>query len=75
MKDAAQALAMACPIGRELKRLCDREGVTHVHLFLACPAPLAAILGHQLNALRAITLYQYSEAQGQYAPVCTLGSQ
>ncbi len=74
VKDVAQAQTMARQISRELKRLCDREGVAHMHFFLACPAPLAVMLGHQLNALRAITLYQYMEAQGQNAPVCTLGS-
>lgn len=74
VKDAAQALAMARQISRELKRLYDREGVVHMHLFLACPAALAVMLGHQLNAVRAVTLYQYVDEQGQYVPVCTLGS-
>ena len=74
VKDVAQALAMAHQISRELKRLCDREGVAQVHLFLACPAALAVMLGHQLNPLRTITLYQYMDEQGQYTPVITLGS-
>ena len=65
---------MVRQISRELKRLYDRESVTHIHLFLACPAVLAVMLGHYLNALGAITLYHYMEEQGRYAPVCVLGS-
>ncbi len=74
VKDAAQAASMARQISRELKRLCDRDSIAHIHLFLACPAPLAVMLGHQLNALRAITLYHYMEEQGHYTPVYTLGT-
>ncbi len=74
VKDGAQAVAMVRQISSELKRLYDRESVTHIHLFLACPAVLAVMLGHYLNALGAITLYHYMEEQGRYAPVCVLGS-
>jgi len=33
-----------------------------------------AVMQASDDALRAITLYQYMEAQGQYEPVITLGS-
>jgi len=35
VKDASQALAMSHQIGRELRRLHDREDVSHIHLFAA----------------------------------------
>ncbi len=72
--DAAHALAMTHQIGRELRRLCDREGVSHIHLFTALPAALAVMIGHQLNALGAITLYHYIKTSNTYLPVCTLVS-
>jgi hypothetical protein len=73
VKDGVQALAMARQIGRELKRLRDEEGVRHVHLFAACPAALAVLLGHQFNAATAITVY-HTDAAGLYVPACTLNA-
>jgi hypothetical protein len=75
VKDAAQALAMSHQIGRELRRLHDKKGVTHIHLFAALPVALAVMVGHQMNALCAITCYNYMEKDGVYVPVCTLGKQ
>jgi SMODS-associated and fused to various effectors sensor domain/TIR domain len=73
VKDASQALAISLQIGRELRRLCDREGVSQIHLFASLPAALAVIVGYQFNALGAITLYHYVQSDGQYIRVCTLG--
>ena len=71
--DAVQALTMARQIGRELRHLCDSEGISHIHLFASLPAALAVMVGHQLNGLCPVTLYQYINAERLYAPVCTLG--
>jgi len=73
VKDPAQALAMSQQIGQELRRLCDKEGVSHIHLFASLPAALAVMVGHQFNALGAITLYHYVPSDAQYIRVCTLG--
>ena len=73
VKDASQALAISQQIGQELRRLCDREGVLQIHLFASLPAALAVMVGHQFNALGAITLYHYVQSDGQYIRVCTLG--
>ena len=73
VKDTIHALAMSYQVGRELRRLCDREGVSHLHLFAALPAALAVMIGHQFNAICAITLYHYLEKDQLYEPVCTLG--
>lgn len=75
VKDAAYALAMSHQVGREFRRLFDKEDVTHVHLFAAVPATLAVMIGHQINAMGAITLYHYLEKDKRYVPVCTLGKQ
>jgi len=75
LKDAAHALAMSHQVGREFRRLFDKEGVTQVHLFAAVPAALAVMIGHQINAMGAITLYHYLEKDKRYVPVCTLGKQ
>jgi SMODS-associated and fused to various effectors sensor domain len=72
VEDAAQALAMARQIGRELRRLCDSEGISHIHLFASLPATLAVMIGHQLNGLCPVTLYQFINTGARYVPVCTL---
>lgn len=72
--DAAHALAMTHQIGRELRRLCDKEGVSHIHLFAALPAALAVMIGHQLNALGAITFYHHIKSSNTYVPTCTFVS-
>lgn len=73
VKDAADALAMSHQVGREFRRLFDKEGVTQVHVFAAVPAALAVMIGHQINAMGAITLYHYLEKDKRYVPICTIG--
>jgi hypothetical protein len=75
VKDAADALAMSRQVGREFRRLFDKEGVTKVHVFAAVPAALAVMISHQINAMGAITLYHYLEKDRRYVAVCTLGKQ
>ncbi len=60
-------------VGKELRRLYGEKGVTHVHLFAAIPAALAVLIGHQINAMSAITLYHFKEKDRRYVAVCTLG--
>jgi len=72
VKDASHALAMAQQIGKELRSLCDNKGISHLHLFAALPMELAVMVGHQLNALCAVTLYHYRNSDKRYVPVCTL---
>jgi hypothetical protein len=59
VKDAAHALAIAQQVGSVCQRLCDRQRVAHIHLFVSIPAELAVLIGHQLNALCPITLYEF----------------
>ncbi len=72
VKDASHDLAMARQIGKELRDLCDNKGISHLHLFAALPMELAAMVGHQLNAVCAVTLYYYRNSEKLYVPVCTL---
>ncbi len=72
VKDASHAIAMAQQIGKELRSLCDNKGVSHLHLFAALPVELAVMVGHQLNALCAVTLYHNRNSDRRYVPVCTL---
>src|SRR5947209_3228472 len=72
VKDASHALAMARQIGGELRSLCDNKGISHLHLFAALPVELAAMVGHQLNAVCAVTLYYYRNSEKRYVPVCTV---
>ncbi len=69
VKDAAHALAIARQVGSVCQSLCDRQRVAHIHLFVAIPAELAVLIGHQLNALCPITLYEFDRI---YKPVGTL---
>jgi hypothetical protein len=66
---------MSLQVGKELRRLYSQGGVTHIHLFAAVPAALAVMIGHQINAMSAITLYHFLEKDRRYVPVCTLGKQ
>jgi SMODS-associated and fused to various effectors sensor domain/TIR domain len=72
VKNAAHALAMSRQIGMELRNLCDNKGISHLHLFAALPVELAVMVGHQLNALCAVTLYYYRNSDQRYVPTCTL---
>ncbi len=64
VKDAAHAQAIARQAGRVCQGLYDRQRVTQIHLFVAVPAELAVLIGHQLNALCPITLYEFRQEGG-----------
>ncbi len=72
VKDGAHALSIARQVGRELRTLCDRNGVAHIHLFLACPVELAVLIGHHLNALGTVTVYEYRKQTREYILGCML---
>lgn len=70
VKDAAHAQAIAQQVGRLCQDLCDQKRVAHLHLFVAIPVELAVLIGHQLNALCPITLYEFHKRK--YQPVSTI---
>jgi hypothetical protein len=71
VKNSAHALAMARQFGQEIRNLYDK-GVRQFHLFISTSAPLAVLLGHQMNAVGTLIVYQYVDSQ--YTPGCTLRS-
>ena len=74
VRDAAHARAIARQVGQVCQNLCDEREVTHMHLFVAIPVELAVLIGHQLNALCPITLYDFKEDTGTYTPIGILRS-
>ena len=67
VRDAAHARAIAQQVRHICRKLCDQQRVRQIHLFVAIPVELAVLIGHQLNALCSITLYEYSK--GSYQPI------
>ena len=72
VRDAAHAQVIAQQVGQVCQKLCDERGVRQLHLFIATPVELAVLIGHQLNALCPITLYEYKSDEGAYKPIGTL---
>ncbi|MCA9902743.1 MAG: SAVED domain-containing protein [Anaerolineae bacterium] len=66
VRSAAHALSLAQEISQKLKALMDRGNVSHIHLFGAVPASLAALIGYHLNAIRPITIYFLDSSRQQY---------
>lgn len=72
VRDAAHARAIARQMSQICQNLCDERGVTHMHLFVAIPVELAVLIGHQLNALCPITLYEFNSDEKVYQPIGTI---
>jgi hypothetical protein len=66
VRSAAHALSLSQEITQKLKALMDRGNVSHIHLFGALPASLAALIGYHLNAIRPITIYFLDSNRQQY---------
>lgn len=54
--DPAQAVALAVGI-RDVARQAARTSA-HIHLFMACPAGLAILLGHRWNRVTSTQVYE-----------------
>jgi hypothetical protein len=68
--NSGHARAMARQIGATIARLNSQKQVSDIHLFLSAPAPLAVLIGFQLNACGRIHLYQRED--GRYSNACIL---
>jgi hypothetical protein len=71
VRDADHAQAIAQQVGRVSQHLCDQQRVARIHLFVLLPAELAVLIGHQLNALCPLTLYEFGKER-VYKPVGTI---
>ena len=62
----ADACAIALQVRRELGRAVSDYGISEVHLFAAIPQALAVMIGHNLNAMPPVHLYEH--VGGEYRP-------
>jgi len=67
----ADACAIARQVRSELSRAISDYGISEVHMFAAVPQGLAMMVGHNLNAMPPVQLYEYSG--GKYYPSHALG--
>ncbi len=70
---ARQANTIVCFIKQAIEQRLHETGAENIHLFLACPAPLAVFLGHRLNATAPIQCYEWTGGCS-YVPTCHLRS-
>lgn len=73
VEDASWAITAAWEVGDFLRRLHDRAGVRQFHLFIAAPSEWCVLLGHTLNAVGQLIIYQYNRHTGHYERACVLG--
>ena len=53
----ALAMSMAIEISQKIKSFKDNWGVKRIHLFMAVPVGLAALIGYNLNSICPISIY------------------
>ena len=66
--DPAQGRALAQAIRNEVRRIARANKPEHINLFLACPAPVALLLGHLWDRLPATTSHEYLGPGAGYEP-------
>jgi hypothetical protein len=74
IQDESAAITMAWEVGDFLRRLHDEQGVRRIHLYVAAPAEWCVLLGHTLNAVGQVVVYQLDTITGEYARACALGA-
>lgn len=57
----------------KLRHIVGDTSAPRIHLFLAAPAGLALILGHDWNLLPATIVYDYAPSTSVYVPTVTFG--
>jgi hypothetical protein len=67
----ADACAIARQLRRELAREISEHDISEVHIFAAVPQGLAMMIGHNLNAMPPVQLYEYDGRE--YHPSYRLG--
>lgn len=66
------AVALAQAIRNQIRHLADATHARRLHLFLACPAGLALLLGHRWNRVPTTQLYEDLGVGSQYTPAFLL---
>jgi len=67
---ASWATGWARSAREQARRAATVKGATHVHLYMAAPAALAMMLGHQWNLMPPTTIYEH--LRPGYAPTITI---
>ncbi len=70
VSSAGWAVAWARSAREQARRAAASVGATHAHLYLAAPAALAMMLGHQWNLMPPTTVYEHLRTG--YAPTLSL---
>jgi len=55
----------------DIERHLQQTGAESIHLFLACPSPMALFIGHRINATAKVQCYEWSGGK-RYVPTCQL---
>lgn len=70
--DLAQANSLAAGIAEEINRARREHQTTETHLYLACPWPLAALLGWHLSSSGRLVMHEPDVARSSYRASCEI---
>lgn len=68
------ACASAHQVRQQLSRTISDYSISEVHMFAAVPQALATMLGHGMNAMPPVHLYEYDGREYHSSHVLALGS-
>jgi hypothetical protein len=70
--DPLRANALAATIAGAIRTARRRYDTDETHLYLACPWPLAALLGHHLASSGPVLSFEANPSRDGYLPACRL---
>lgn len=70
--DSAQANALAATIAAEINRARREHQTSETHLYLACPWPLATLLGWHLSSSGRLVMHEPDVARSSYRASCEI---
>jgi hypothetical protein len=70
--DPVRANGLAAAIAAEINSARTRYSATEIHLYMACPWPFAALLGHHLASAGTVVSFEANAARDNYFPACRL---
>jgi hypothetical protein len=70
--DPQSANALAAGIADRIRAARNEYGTTETHVYLACPWPLAALLGWHLSSSGPIVSFEATEDRSSYVRACRL---
>ncbi len=70
--DPGRANGLAAGIAQAIRDARVRYGASETHLYLACPWPLATLVGYHLGSSGPITSFEATVSRDNYLPACRL---